>query len=88
MYMKPKQVRDARAKLGTLWGKGRPLYASELARACRLSGRDPGNTVLSWESGKHEVSGPVSCLIELYLAGTLPPDGIPVGGPHSGIKNR
>lgn len=78
--MTPSQVRSARGTLGTLWQKNRPLFASELARALRLSGRDPGATVLAWEKGKASVSGPVSCLIELYLAGTNPPDGIPSGG--------
>jgi hypothetical protein len=88
MTMTRKQIRDARARLGELWGKGRPLYASELARSLRLGGRDPGNTVLTWESGKHPVSGPVSALVSLYLTGVEPPDGIPEGGPHSGVNSR
>lgn len=83
MSMTARQIRDARGKLGTLWGKGRPLYASELARSLRLGGRDPGATVLDWERGKTTVSGPVSALVTLYLAGVMPPDGIPVGG-HRG----
>lgn len=87
MTMTPRQIRAARAKLGELWNKGRPLYASELARSLRLGGRDPGATVLDWESEKTKVSGPVSALLTLYLAGVLPPDGIPEGGVGSGIKS-
>lgn len=70
--MNGKDVRSARAKLGKLWGLDRPLHASELARALRLQGRDPGATVLSWEGGT-PVSGPVSVAIEMMLAGATPP---------------
>lgn len=84
MTMSAKEIRAARARLGELWGKGRPLYASELARSLRLGGRDPGATVLAWERGKTTVTGPVSALVTLYLSGVKPPDGIPVGGPPSG----
>lgn len=66
------QIRKARATLGKLWGLDRPLHASELARALRLQGRDPGATVLSWEGGT-PVSGPVSVAIEMMLAGAEPP---------------
>lgn len=86
MTMSARQIRAARGKLGELWGKGRPLYASELARSLRLGGRDPGATVLDWEREKTTVSGPVSALVELYLAGVQPPDGIPKGGPPSGDR--
>lgn len=70
--MTPTQVRKARATLGKMWGLDRPLHASELARALRLKGRDPGATVLSWEAGT-PVSGPVSVAIEMMLAGNDPP---------------
>lgn len=69
--MTGKDIRAARSKLGELWGLDRPLHASELARALRLRGRDPGATVLSWESGA-PVSGPVSVAIEAMLAGFRP----------------
>jgi hypothetical protein len=65
-------IRAARGTLGELWGLGRPLYASELARALRLRGRDPGATVLAWEAGT-PISGPVSVAIEMMLAGARPP---------------
>jgi hypothetical protein len=72
--MRPEAVREARSRLGELWGFGRPLYAAELARALRLRGRDPGQTVLRWETGKAPVSGPASVAIEMMLAGAVPPD--------------
>ena len=82
--MRPEAVREARSRLGDLWGLGRPLRASELARALRLKGRDPGQTVLRWESGKAPVSGPASVAIEMMLAGATPPDGAEgVGGSAS-----
>ena len=65
-------IRAARAALGDLWGLGRPLRAAELGRALRLAGRDPGQSVLAWESGKAPVSGPVSVAIEAMLAGFRP----------------
>ena len=65
------EIRAARATLGKLWGLNRPLFASELARALRLKGRDPGATVLAWESGT-PISGPVSVAIEMMLAGAKP----------------
>lgn len=78
----PAEITDARAKLGAMWGKGRPLYAAELARSMRLNGRDPGATVLAWETGKNPMSGPASCLLDLYLSGVMPPAEVPVNGPH------
>jgi hypothetical protein len=70
--MTGEEIRRARAALGELWGLERPLYASELARALRLRGRDPGATVLAWEAGT-PISGPVSVAIEMMLAGAKPP---------------
>jgi len=63
----------ARHVLGRMWGFGRPLHGSELGRALRLTGRDPGATVYDWER-KDTVSGPVSVAVELMLKGVLPPD--------------
>lgn len=74
--MPPEAVRKLRATLGDRWGFGRPLHASELARALRLRGRDPGQTVLRWEAGKAPVSGPASVAMEMMLAGAMPPDGL------------
>lgn len=71
--MTPAQIRKARSTLGKMWGLDRPLRASELGRALRLQGRDPGATVLDWESGKSAISGPVSVAVEAMLAGYAAP---------------
>lgn len=70
------EFRDARATLGKMWGFGRPLHMSEIARALRLSGRDPGRSVRDWESGATPISGPVSVAVEMWLAGAMPPDAL------------
>jgi hypothetical protein len=66
------EIREARAKLGTMWGLGRPLGAAELGRLLRLAG-EAGHFVLEMERGKRPVSGPVSVAIEMMLAGCKPP---------------
>ena len=75
--MTPDKLYDARAVLGRMWNKGRPLHASELGRALRLGGRDPGASVRDYERGKTTISGPLSVAVEMMLNGALPPDGIP-----------
>lgn len=75
--MTPQDLTEARRTLGELWGLGRPLFASELARALRLGGRDPGETIRDYERGKTRISGPVSVAVEMMLAGAAPPDGTP-----------
>lgn len=67
----------ARRALGIAWGFGRPLHMSEMGRACRLSGKDPGQSIRDYEAGKTKISGPLSALIELYLRGAMPVDGLP-----------
>lgn len=67
----------ARKTLGQLWGFDRPLHASELGRALRLSGRDPGASVRDYERGTTKISGPVAVCVQMWLNGCLPPDGIP-----------
>ena len=71
------ELRDARGALGEAWGKGRPLHASEMGRALRLGGREPGESIRDYERGKTKISGPMSVAVELMLKGALPPDGIP-----------
>ena len=75
MTMTPDQLRAARATLGHLWGLNRPLKLSELGRALRLCGRDPGEAVHDWERGHNTISGPASIAIEAMLAG-FRPDGL------------
>jgi len=70
------ELRDARATLGALWGFGRPLHASELGRALRLGGRDPGESIRDYERGKTKISGPMSVAVEMMLSGALPPGGV------------
>lgn len=67
--MKGPDIRAARATLGMMWGLNRPLHMSELGRALRLQGRDPGASVRDWERGHTPVSGPVEVAIEAMLAG-------------------
>lgn len=74
--MNGEEMRDARGKLGRMWGFGRPLHMSEMARACRLGGRRPSDVVRDYERGKTTISGPLSALIECYLDGGMPPDGL------------
>lgn len=71
------ELHAARATLGELWGKGRPLHMSELGRALRLAGRDPGASIRDYERGTTKISGPMSVAVELFLRGCLPPDGVP-----------
>lgn len=70
--MTPRELRDARAVLGRLWGLGRPLHMSELGRALKLQGRDPGASVRDWERGHTPISGPVSVAVEAMLEGFKP----------------
>lgn len=75
--MTSEELYGAREKLGRMWGKGRPLHASEMGRALRLGGRDPGESIRDYERGKTAISGPLSVAVEMMLAGMLPPDGVP-----------
>ena len=68
------ELRAARRTLGEAWGLGRPLHMSELGRVLGLTGRDPGQSVGDYESGKTRISGPLALAIELMLAGGRPAD--------------
>lgn len=65
------ELREARQKLGTMWGLGRPLRMAELARALRLNGRDPGQTIRGWERDSGP-TGPASVAVAMMLAGARP----------------
>jgi hypothetical protein len=75
--MTPTELHAARRTLGELWGKGRPLKASELGRALRLGGKEPGQSIRDYERGVTKISGPISVAVQMMLNGALPPDGIP-----------
>lgn len=66
------EFRDARGQLGHNWGLGRPLTLTEFGRVLRLGGVRPDQSVRDYERGKTQVSGPLSLLIELLLAGAKP----------------
>lgn len=70
--MTPEQFRDARGTLGFMWGLDRPLRMTEMGRALRLTGRDPGNSIRDYERGKTQISGPISVAVEAMLAGFRP----------------
>jgi hypothetical protein len=71
--MTGKQLIAARARLGKMWGLSRSLHKSELGRALRLQGRDPGEAIHDWER-RNGPTGPASVAVEMMLSGTMPPD--------------
>lgn len=70
--MTAEEFRDARGKLGYMWGIDRPLTLTEFGRVLRLGGVRPDQSVRDYERGKTAVSGPLSLLIEMMLAGAKP----------------
>lgn len=60
-------IRDARTELGELWGLDRHLTVGELARVLGLRGERASETVVHWESGKTEPTGPVKLAVGLML---------------------
>jgi hypothetical protein len=71
--MTGEEVFEARATLGMMWGRGRPLGPDELGRALGLTARNAGDTVHAWERGRKPVSGPAAVAIAAMLAGYRPP---------------
>jgi DNA-binding transcriptional regulator YiaG len=67
------EIREAREKLGMMWGVGEPLRPHELGRVIGLSSKQPGRTVRAWERGEQTPQGPVVVLIRTMLAGAHPP---------------
>jgi hypothetical protein len=72
-------LQSARKRLG--------LTAADLGRRLYLSGRDPGQSVRLWETGKKPVPGPVRCAIELMLDAAKPAQGKPLAAiqPPAGV---
>lgn len=65
------ELREARAALGRMWGRPRPVSMAEMGRILRLKGRDPGATVDAWERGDGP-TGPAAVAVEMMLAGAMP----------------
>jgi hypothetical protein len=75
--MTPDEMKDARAQLGVIWGKKRPISKAAMGRALGLGGSDPGQSIHDYERGTTKISGPISRLVRIYLRGVLPEDGVP-----------
>jgi DNA-binding transcriptional regulator YiaG len=67
------EIREAREKLGHMWGMGEPLRPHELGRVVGLASKQPGRTVRAWERGEQTPQGPVVVAIKMMLAGAFPP---------------
>lgn len=70
--MTPADITAARAALGPMWGKSRPLLASELGRALGMTGRDTGRSILQWERGEATPHPAAIIAIRAMLAGYRP----------------
>lgn len=70
--MTGEEFRFARGELGHKWGLGRPLTLTEFGRVLRLGGQRPDQSVRDYERGKTQVSGPLSLLVEMLIAGAMP----------------
>lgn len=69
-----KDLHDARVTLGRRH-YGRMMLPSEMGRALRLAGRDPGEGVRNLEARRGALSGPISQCLEMWLAGATPAEG-------------
>lgn len=78
------ELRKARVEIGRLWGLSRPIHAAELGRALRMARGDPGESIRAYEANRTKlVPGPVSVGVEMFLRGSLPPDGLPIAKPKA-----
>lgn len=59
-----------------MWGVGRALTLSELARALKLRGEKPSEAVRKWKNGLTKISEPASACIDMILKGAMPADGL------------
>ena len=59
-------------ELGLSYGLDRPLHRIELGKLLHLKGRNPGNTVSIWESGKQTITGPPLIALQAMLDGWRP----------------
>lgn len=65
-------IGDAREKIGQLWGLGRAITKSELARALKLSPEHGGDFVARIEKGTASMTGPTEVAIQAFLDGYSP----------------
>lgn len=81
-------VKDARARIGRVWGLERDITKAELARALRLSPENGGDYVGRLEKGSN-MSGPVEVAIRALMAGYRPDnmdDVIKAGYPRGAVR--
>ena len=71
--MTPADITEARGRLGAMYGLNRPVSMSELGKILILSNARPNQTVMQWESGLREISGPVCFAVTALLDGYRPP---------------
>jgi hypothetical protein len=76
--MTPDELRAARATLGQMWGLGRPLRLTEMARALQLAPESGDDTIRKAErpDGRGP-TGPVAVAVSAMLAGYRPPHTLP-----------
>ena len=72
--MTGEDMKEARLRLGKMWGLGRPVSMNEMGLLLRLSGDRPSNSIRDYERGKSQISGPITLVIEMLLAGAKHPD--------------
>jgi len=63
----------ARGALGKAWCLGRPLSHTEMALLLGLTGKHAAHSLVEMEGGRRPISGPVSVLVRMMLAGCDPP---------------
>lgn len=65
-------VKEARERIGTLMGLGRPISYRETARMLRMAPASGSHTVRKWEADG-SITGPASVALEVIMGGAIPP---------------
>jgi hypothetical protein len=73
--MMPEEFDLAMVILGERWNRRR-LTDAQMARALRLNGGSPSESIRGYRRGHTPISGPISLVVAAYLGGWEPPDGI------------
>jgi hypothetical protein len=71
--MNPSDLTRARARLGEMWGLGRPVFRSELGALLKYRSRDTGSLLAAFEAGNRPVPGPIEIAVLALLSGFQPP---------------